>query len=190
MVSHIARKMTTATALVALTAGGLGAGLASAQGLSSTADLAQYVDVDRVGQLNSTVLGGASADAAKQRTNQSHVVVGLPDGAQPLPAAEAKDAVVGLWQAKQSKAMTLELRADGTLTYDDGCNSGNGLYSIDDAGSMHVTDLSETRVMCDSTTMDNAAALKSVLRSHPAVYELDGSIALGSQDKAVEFDAQ
>lgn len=180
--------MTTAAALIALAAGS--AGTAGAQGLSSSVDLAQYIDVDRVGQLNSTVLGGASVDAAKQRTTQSGIMVDLPEGAQPLPTAEAKDAVVSLWQAKQSKAMTLELRGDGTLTYDDGCNSGNGTYRVDDNGLLHVGDLSETRVMCDTATMDNANELKTLLRAHPAVYQLDSGLALGSQGKAIEFTAE
>ena len=180
--------MTTASALVALAAGS--AGTAGAQGLSSSPALADYIDVDRVGQLNSTVLGGASVDAAKQRTTQSGIAVSLPEGAKPLPAAEAKEAVVGLWHAKQSKAMTLELRGDGTLTYDDGCNSGNGTYHFDDKGLLHVGDLSETRVMCDSATMDNANELKSLLRAKPAVYQADGGFALGSQGKAIEFLAE
>lgn len=65
--------MTTAAALVALAAGS--AGTAGAQGLSSSPALADYIDVDRVGQLNSTVLGGASVDAAKQRTTDRKSVV-------------------------------------------------------------------------------------------------------------------
>ena len=41
--------------------------------------------------------------------------------------------------------------------------------------------------MCDSATMNNAAALKSVLQSAPAVYQVAGGVALGSAAKAIEF---
>lgn len=193
-------KLTTATAIAALA---FGVAPAGAQGLSSSSDLAgvvahapnvpdlnvaDYVDVDRVGQLNATVLGGASADAAAKRAGQSRVLTALPHGAQPLPKDEAKAAVVGTLQAVKSAAMTVELRGDGTLTYDDGCNSGNGVYTVDERGLLHVGELSETRVMCESATMDNAADLKQVLQSTPAVYRLDnGNLALGSQGKAIEF---
>ena len=194
MANQIVRKLTTKTAAAAAI-GALalsGAGTAGAQDLSSVPSVASlnvsdYVDTDRLGELNATVLGGASGKAAEQRASQSSVLTTLPADAQPLPKSQAQRAVTGLLEAKQSQAMTVELRADGTLTYSDGCNSGNGLYTIDDAGALHVSGLSETRVMCDSATMNNAAALKSVLQSAPAVYQVNGGVALGSAAKAIEF---
>ncbi|MCT1450690.1 META domain-containing protein [Corynebacterium sp. p3-SID1194] len=178
------KKMTVATAAVAIAGGALGAGTAGAQELSSTSEIK-----DRATQLSST-LQGPKNDAGKGQ--DSTLIVDLPQGSNHLDPVKAKAALTGPLKAKNNENISLEFTPsgtpDGTLSYDDGCNAGNANYHFDSADNLRISDFAETLALCEGAGAADADALKTILQANPAVYQIDdNTVALASQGKAIEF---
>lgn len=184
MVSKIMKKLSTATIAVALMGGATGTAQAQdlPQGLSSDPAI-----VESAAGLSSILIGGAPALPGAP-AEQGGLITALPEHAQPAPEHLRGPAVERPLQAKANENVTIEFSPDGTLTYGDGCNSGNGTYHFDEQGKLHVGDLAETQALCDPAAMAAAEDLKTILQANPAVYLLDrDTIALGSQGHGIEF---
>lgn len=191
MVSKIMTKLSTATIAVALMGGATGTAQAQElpQGLSSDPAI-----VESAAGLSSILIGGAPAlpgSSAQQPgapAEQGGLITALPEHAQPAPEHLRGPAIERPLQAKANDHVTIEFNPDGTLTYGDGCNSGNGTYHFDEQGKLHVGDLAETQALCDPAAMAAAEDLKTILQAKPDVYILDrDTIALGGQGHGIEF---
>lgn len=191
MVSKIMKKLSTATIAVALMGGATGTAHAQElpQGLSSDPAI-----VEIAAGLSSTLIGGApqlpgsSAQQPGAPTEQGGLITALPEYAQPAPEHLRGPSVERPLQAKANENVTTQFSPDGTLSYGDGCNSGNGTYHFDEQGKLHVGDLAETQALCDPEATAAAEDLKTILQANPNVYILDrDTIALGSQGHGIEF---
>lgn len=194
MVSKIMKKLSTATAAVALMGGTAGTAGAQElpQGLSSDPAI-----VEAAVGLSSILIGGApqlpqlpgsSAQKPGAPAEQGNLITALPEHAQPAPEHLRGPAVERPLQAKANENVTIEFNPDGTLSYDDGCNAGNADYRFDERGNLHVGELAETLALCDPEAEADAKDLKTILQANPAVYILDrDTIALGSQGHGIEF---
>ena len=70
----------------------------------------------------------------------------------------------------------------------DGCNTYNTTYVVAEDGTISVGEFTSTRVACDEHTQELSDALRGLLESQPNFYNLPGgTVALGSDDAAVEF---
>ena len=179
MASKIMKKLSTATIVVALMGGATGTAHAQElpQGLSSDPAIG-----------GAPALPGSSAQLPGAPAEQGGLITALPEHAQPAPEHLRSPAVERPLQAKANENVTIEFSPDGTLTYGDGCNSGNATYHFDEQGKLHVGDLAETQALCDPAAMAAADDLKTILQANPDVYILDrNTIALGSQGHGIEF---
>lgn len=191
MVSKIMKTLSTATIAVALMGGATGTAHAQElpQGLSSDPAI-----VENAAGLSSILIGGAPAlpgSSAQQPgapAEQGGLITALPEYAQQAPEHLWASSVERPLQAKANENVTIEFSPDGTFSYGDGCNSGNGTYHFDEQGKLHVGDLAQTQALCDPAAEAAAKDLKTILQANPAVYLIDReTIALGSQGQGIEF---
>lgn len=170
------KTLSIATALAALAGGTLGVGTAGAQERSSSID--QFV------QMSSSLF----SNPAGQQPAGTGLMVPLAEGATQLPNDQVQPALDTTLRAKNNDKVTVDFRSDGTLTYNDGCNTGNSTYQVDTTGRLRVGDLNETRMACPPGAEVAANDLKTILRAGPAVFQVDPStLALAAQGQSVEF---
>ena len=182
------RKLSTTTAVVALTGGLLGVGTADAQECPEASSIDQFV------QMSSNLFGGlggtpAPAPApAPENSAGSEVIQQLPEGADQLKDERLTAALDTTLQAKKNTNITLDFRENGVLHLNDGCNSGTAKYQIDNTGALHLSDFTETKMACEPGAQKDADDLKMVLQSNPQLFQLDGStLFLAGQGHGIEL---
>lgn len=187
MISRTLKKVTTATAFVALAGGVLGAGTAGAQEPSS----ADSVKSSQIQELSSRLFGDSSSSKDQEAPQGSGLVEkyedvdGLKDK---LPADEAQKVLNGTFTAKKNPAISVTFNDDGTLGFDDGCNVGGGNYKLDQSDAIVVDNLTSTMRACAPEDMADADALNSILSAKPVLMPVEGNtFALGSQGQAIQF---
>ena len=183
------RKLSTATAAVALTGGLLGVGTADAQEQNETSSIDQFV------QMSSNLfadLGGKPAPApapAPETPVGSELIQQIPEGADQLKAERLTGALDSTLRAKKNTNVTVDFRENGLLNFNDGCNTGTANYQIDNTGALRISDLAETRMACAPDAQKDADDLKSVLLSNPQLYQLDAStLFLSGQGHGIELE--
>lgn len=189
MISRTLKKATTATAFVALAGGALGAGTAGAQELSSV-DSAKSSQIQ---ELSSRLFGDSFSSSKDPEAPQGSDLVekyedvdGLQDK---LPADEAQKVLNGTFTAKKNPAISVTFNDDGTLAYNDGCNSGGASYKLDQTDAIVVENLNSTLRACAPDAMADADALKAILSAKPVVFPVEGNtFALGSQGQVIQFE--
>ena len=83
----------------------------------------------------------------------------------------------------------MTFNSDGTLAYNDGCNSGGASYKLDQTDAIVVENLNSTLRACSPDAMADADALKAILSAKPVVFPLEGNnYALGSQGQVIQFE--
>lgn len=188
MISRTLKKVTTATAFVALAGGALGAGTAGAQELSSV----NSAKSSQIQELSSRLFGDSFSSSKGQEAPQGSGLVekyedvdGLQDK---LPADEAQKALNGTFTAKKNPAISVTFNDDGTLNFDDGCNVGNGSYKLDQTDAIVVDNLISTQRACAPDEMADADALNTILSAKPVLLPVEGNtFALGSQGQLIQF---
>ena len=182
------RKLSTATAVVALTGGLFGVGAADAQERSEASSIDQFV------QMSSNLfgdLGGKPAPApapAPDNPAGSDLIQQIPENADHLTDDRLASALDPSLQATKSNNITLDFREDGVLYFNDGCNSGTAKYQIDNTGALHLSDFTETKMACEPGAQKDADDLKMVLESNPQLFQLDAStLFLSSQGHGLEL---
>lgn len=182
------RKLSTATAVVALTGGLLGVGTADAQEQNEASSMDQFV------QMSSNLfgdLGGKPAPApepAPENPAGSELIQQIPEGADHLTDDRLTAALDTTLQAKKNTAITLDFRENGVLHLNDGCNSGTAKYQIDNTGALHLSDFTETKMACEPGAQKDADDLKMVLQSNPQLFQLDAStLFLSGQGHGIEL---
>ena len=188
MISRTLKKVTTATAFVALAGGVLGAGTAGAQEPSS----ADSVKSSQIQELSSRLFGDSFSSSTKPEAPQGSGLIEKYediDGLQEkLPADEAQKVLNGTFTAKKNPAISVTFNEDGTLTYDDSCNSGGGSYKLDQTDAIVAGNLTSTMRACSPEEMADADALNTILTAKPVVIPVEGNtFALGSQGQAIQF---
>mgnify|MGYP002722649237 CR=1 FL=1 len=167
------RKLSTTTAVVALTGGLLGVGTADAQERPEASSIDQFV------QMSSNLfggLGGTPAPApAPENPAGSELIQQLPEGADQLKDERLTAALDTTLQAKKNNTITLDFRENGVLHLNDGCNSGTAKYQIDNTGALHLSDFTETKMACEPSAQKDADDLKMVLQSNPQLFQIDAS---------------
>lgn len=188
MISRTLKKVTTATAFVALAGGVLGAGTAGAQELSSIDSLQS----SQIQELSSRLFGGPGTPEAPEAPEGSGLIEKYEDvdGLQDkLPADEAQKVLNGTFTAKKNPAISVTFNDDGTLAYNDGCNSGGASYKLDQTDAIVVENLNSTLRACAPDAMADADALKAILSAKPVVFPVEGNtFALGSQGQVIQFE--
>ena len=142
MVKNTAKKLSVATAFAALTCSALGTGAAGAQEMSSLGGL-DKLDAGQIEKLSSMVLGKDNKDNAVMEKYED--IKGLQEA---LPADKAQQALDGTFTAKKNDSVFVTFEKNGTLTYSDGCNNGNGTYQVDQNGAVVVDNMVETKMAC------------------------------------------
>lgn len=182
MSTSTVKKLSIATAAAALAAGMLGAGTASAQGLSSNPDLG-----NQFAQLSSALFGGGEQE-------QTGLIQALPEGARPLSPAEAGRMLNGELVAQKNDLVSLDFQpqpaTQSHLRLTDGCNSGTANYIFEHDNRLNITDILLTKRACDPATTTDSDDLLHVLRSHPFLYRIDDTTyAVGADPQhAIIFD--
>ena len=181
-------KLSTATAVVALTGGLFGVGAADAQERSEASSIDQFV------QMSSNLfgdLGGKPAPApapAPDNPAGSDLIQQIPENADHLTDDRLASALDPSLQATKSNNITLDFREDGVPYFNDGCNSGTAKYQIDNTGALHLSDFTETKMACEPGAQKDADDLKMVLESNPQLFQLDAStLFLSSQGHGLEL---
>ena len=182
------RKLSTTTAVVALTGGLLGVGTADAQERPEASSIDQFV------QMSSNLfgdLGGTLAPVpapAPENPAGSELIQQLPEGADQLKDERLSAALDTTLQAKKNTNITLDFRENGVLHLNDGCNSGTAKYQIDNTGALHLSDFTETKMACEPGAQKDADDLKMVLQSNPQLFQLDAStLFLAGQGHGIEL---
>ena len=182
------RKLSTTTAVVALTGGLLGVGTADAQERPEASSIDQFV------QMSSNLfgdLGGTPAPApapAPENPAGSELIQQLPEGADQLKDDRLTAALDTTLQAKKNNTITLDFRENGVLHLNDGCNSGTAKYQIDNTGALHLSDFTETKMACEPGAQKDADDLKMVLQSNPQLFQIDAStLFLAGQGHGIEL---
>ncbi|MBF4548363.1 META domain-containing protein [Corynebacterium afermentans subsp. lipophilum] len=182
------KKLSTTTAVVALTGGLLGVGTADAQERPETSSIDQFV------QMSSNLfgdLGGTPAPApapVPENPAGSELIQQLPEGADQLKDDRLTAALDTALQAKNNNTITLDFRENGVLHSNDGCNSGTAKYQIDNTGALHLSDFTETKMACEPGAQKDADDLKMVLQSNPQLFQLDAStLFLAGQGHGIEL---
>ena len=182
------RKLSAATAAVALTGGLIGVGTADAQEQNETSSIDQFV------QMSSNPfadLGGKPAPAptpAPETPVGSDLIQQLPEGADQLKGERLAGALDSTLQAKKNNTITLDFRENGVLHLNDGCNSGTAKYQVDNTGALHLSDFTETKMACEPGAQKDADDLKAVLQSNPQLFQLDAStLFLSGQGHGIEL---
>lgn len=182
------RKLSTTTAVVALTGGLLGVGTADAQERPEASSIDQFV------QMSSNLfgdLGGTPAPApapVPENPAGSELIQQLPEGADQLKDDRLTAALDTALQAKKNNTITLDFRENGVLHLNDGCNSGTAKYQIDNTGALHLSDFTETKMACEPGAQKDADDLKMVLQSNPQLFQLDAStLFLAGQGHGIEL---
>lgn len=189
MISRTLKKVTTATAFVALAGGVLGAGTAGAQEMSSV----DSVKTSQIQELSSRLFGDSFSSSKDSEAPEGSGLIekyeevdGLQDK---LPADEAQKVLNGTFTAKKNPAISVTFNDDGTLTYNDGCNSGGGSYKLDQTDAIVVENLNSTMRACAPDEMADADALNAILSAKPVVFPVEGNtFALGSQGQVIQFE--
>lgn len=183
------RKLSTTTAVVALTGGLLGVGTADAQERPEASSIDQFV------QMSSNLFGdfgGTPAPApapAPENPAGSELIQQLPEGADQLKAERLTGALDSTLRAKKNTTITVDFRENGLLNFNDGCNTGTANYQIDNTGALRISDLAETKMACEPGAQKDADDLKSVLLSNPQLYQLDAStLFLSGQGHGIELE--
>ncbi|WP_083290147.1 META domain-containing protein [Corynebacterium sp. HMSC05H05] len=184
------RKLSTATAAVALTGGLLGVGTADAQERAQEQNEAS--SIDQFVQMSSNLfgdLGGNPAPApAPENPAGSELIQQIPEGADHLTDDRLAAALDTTLQAKKNTAITLDFRENGVLHLNDGCNSGTAKYQIDNTGALHLSDFTETKMACEPGAQKDADDLKMVLQANPQLFQLDAStLFLSGQGHGIEL---
>lgn len=188
MISRTLKKATTATAFVALAGGVLGAGTAGAQEPSS----ADSVKSSQIQELSSRLFGGPGTPEDSEAPEGSGLIEKYEDvdGLQDkLPADEAQKVLNGTFTAKKNPAISVTFNEDGTLNFNDGCNSGGGSYKLDQTDAVVAENLTSTMRACAPDEMADADALNAILSAKPVVFPVEGNtFALGSQGQVIQFE--
>ena len=184
------RKLSTATAAVALTGGLLGVGTADAQERAQEQNEAS--SIDQFVQMSSNLfgdLGGNPAPApVPENPAGSELIQQIPEGADHLTDDRLAAALDTTLQAKKNTAITLDFRENGVLHLNDGCNSGTAKYQIDNTGALHLSDFTETKMACEPGAQKDADDLKMVLQANPQLFQLDAStLFLSGQGHGIEL---
>ena len=182
------RKLSTTTAVVALTGGLLGVGTADAQERAEASSIDQFV------QMSSNLFGdpgGTPAPApapAPENPAGSELIQQIPEGADHLTDDRLTAALDTTLQAKKNNTITLDFRENGVLHLNDGCNSGTAKYQIDNTGALHLSDFTETKMACEPGAQKDADDLKMVLQSIPQLFQIDAStLFLAGQGHGIEL---
>ena len=182
------RKLSTTTAVVALTGGLLGVGTADAQERAEASSIDQFV------QMSSNLFGdpgGTPAPApapAPENPAGSELIQQIPEGADHLTDDRLTAALDTTLQAKKNNTITLDFRENGVLHLNDGCNSGTAKYQIDNTGALHLSDFTETKMACEPGAQKDADDLKMVLQSNPQLFQIDAStLFLAGQGHGIEL---
>ena len=120
---------------------------------------------------------------------QSDLITPLPQGAEKLEPHVAGQTITGeLHSVKEEGKLSVEFAKDHTLVVTDGCNIYTTTYEVAKDGTISVGEFNSTRAACDEHTQQLSDALRGLLDSNPSFYNLPGgTVALGSEDAAVEF---
>ncbi|WP_158293363.1 MULTISPECIES: META domain-containing protein [Corynebacterium] len=178
------RKLSTTTAVVALTGGLLGVETADAQERPEASSIDQFV------QMSSNLFGdlGGTPAPAPENSVGSEVIQQLPESADQLKDERLTAALDTTLQAKKNTNITLDFRENGVLHLNDGCNSGTAKYQIDNTGALHLSDFTETKMACEPGAQKDADDLKMVLQSNPQLFQLDAStLFLAGQGHGIEL---
>lgn len=148
MISRTLKKVTTATAVVALAGSVLDAGTVGAQKMSS----ADSVKISQIQELSSSLFGDSfSSSKDSEAPAGSGLIENYEDVDGPkekLPADEAQKVLDGTFTAKKNPAIFVTFNDDGTLNFNDGCNSGGGSYTLDQTDAIVVENLNSTMRAC------------------------------------------
>lgn len=119
----------------------------------------------------------------------SGLITPLPQGAEKLePKIEGQTITGELHSVKEDGKLSVAFSKDHSLVMNDGCNTYNTTYEVAEDGTISVGEFTSNRVACDEHTQELSDALRGLLESQPSFYNLPGgTVALGSNDKAVEF---
>ncbi|WP_236660814.1 META domain-containing protein [Corynebacterium aurimucosum] len=189
MISRTLKKVTTATAFVALAGSVLGAGTAGAQEMSSV----DSVKTSQIQELSSRLFGDSFSSSEDSEAPEGSGLIekyedvdGLQDK---LPADEAQKVLNGTFTAKKNPEISVTFNEDGTLNFNDGCNSGGGSYKLDQTDAIVVENLNSTMRVCAPDEMADADALNAILSAKPVVFPVEGNtFALGSQGQVIQFE--
>lgn len=173
---------------MALAGGVLGAGTAGAQEPSS----ADSVKSSQIQELSSRLFGDSFSSSKDSEAPEGSGLIekyeevdGLQDK---LPADEAQKVLNGTFTAKKNPEISVTFNDDGTLNFNDGCNSGGGSYKLDQTDAIVVENLNSTMRACAPDEMADADALNAILSAKPVVFPVEGNtFALGSQGQVIQF---
>jgi len=179
------RKLSIATAVVALAGGVLGVGAAEAQERPATSSIDQFV------QMSSDLFrdrGGSPAPAPDAPVG-SDLIRPIPEESNQLQGERLGSALDSTLRVKNNHEITVDFRENGLLSYNDGCNTGTANYQIDNTGALRISDLAETKLACEPGTQKDADDLKLILRSNPQLYQLDSTtLFLSGQGHGIDFE--
>lgn len=180
------RKLSTATAAVALTGGLIGVGTADAQEQNEASSIDQFVQMSS--NLFADLSGKPAPAPALEGPVGSELIQQIPEGADQLTDERLTDALDSTLRAKKNNNVTVDFRENGLLNFNDGCNTGTANYQIDNTGALRISDLAETKMACAPDAQKDADDLKSVLLSNPQLYQLDAStLFLSGQGHGIEL---
>ena len=184
------RKLSTTTAVVALTGGLLGVGTADAQERPEASSIDQFVQMSSnlFGDLGGTPAPAPAPAPTPENPAGSELIQQLPEGADQLKDERLSAALDTTLQAKKNTNITLDFRENGVLHLNDGCNSGTAKYQIDNTGALHLSDFTETKMACEPGAQKDADDLKMVLQSNPQLFQIDAStLFLAGQGHGIEL---
>ena len=184
------RKLSTTTAVVALTGGLLGVGTADAQERPEASSIDRFVQMSSnlFGDLGGTLAPAPAPAPAPENPAGSELIQQIPENADHLTDDRLTSALDTTLQAKKNTNITLDFRENGVLHLNDGCNSGTAKYQIDNTGALHLSDFTETKMACEPGAQKDADDLKAVLQSNPQLFQLDAStLFLSGQGHGIEF---
>lgn len=120
---------------------------------------------------------------------QSDLISPLPKGAEKLePQIEGQTITGELHSVKEDGKLSVTFAKDQSLVMNDGCNTYTTTYEVAADGTISVGEFNSTRAACDEHTQQLSDALLGLFESKPSFFNLPGgTVALGSEDAAVEF---
>ena len=142
-----------------------------------------------VGVANAAQVPSIDPGFSMTAPTNSGLIAPLPKGAEKLePQIEGQTITGTLHSVKEEGKLSVEFAKDHSLVMNDGCNIYTTTYEVAKDGTISVGEFNSTRAACDEHTQQLSDALRGLLDSNPSFYNLPGgTVALGSEDAAVEF---
>ncbi|OFK64094.1 MULTISPECIES: META domain-containing protein [Corynebacterium] len=194
MLSLRFKKVTIATTFAAFAGTALGTGVASAAEPSSGISFGS--SSGELAQLSSTLFGSSKPAPENPENPEAPEGSGLIEKVEdvegltePLSAEQAKEVLNGSFVAKKNDKIGLSFQPDGTVGVSDGCNLGNGTYSIaEDTGALEIKDVITTMKACEPDVMVDVHDFNVIVPKKPQVYSIDDTtIALVKDGQAIQF---